>query len=36
MSTQFLHGMMGLLVIFSYIIAVIFAKKPLDKVKFKK
>tara|TARA_B100001093_G_scaffold370879_1_gene355843 strand:+ start:355 stop:723 length:369 start_codon:yes stop_codon:yes gene_type:complete len=28
--------MMGLLVIFSYIIAVIFAKKPLDKKKFKK
>ena len=36
MSMQYLHSMIGLHVILSYLLAVIFAKKPLSKVKFKK
>lgn len=36
MSTQYFHSMIGLYVILSYILAVLFAKKPLRKVKFKK
>ena len=36
MSSQYFHGIMSLFVIFSYFIAVIFAKKPLGKLKFQK
>ena len=36
MSAKYLHSMIGLYVILSYLVAVILAKKPLNKEKFKK